>query len=85
MFLDEVTLSNGCVELFKKTVHLKHERNHPRRFINQYEIESEFMVGSAGTICVFDARLLHQPHPNSTNSQRINLHWYVTRLDVQLP
>jgi len=79
LFLDEVTAENGTVSFWKhsKTISPIDPR-HPERAIDKAGLSSEQVYGPEGTVYVWDARILHRSHANSTHQRRVTVQWIVT-------
>ena len=79
LFLDEVTEENGTVSFWKHSKSISPiDPRHPERAINQAGISSERVYGPEGTVYVWDARILHRSHANSTPQRRVTVQWMVT-------
>jgi ectoine hydroxylase-related dioxygenase (phytanoyl-CoA dioxygenase family) len=70
VFCSEVTMENGAIELWPKTQDVLCSR--PGRFLSM-ELPRQIHTGNAGTVVVFDSRLLHRSQPNITENERIVL------------
>jgi hypothetical protein len=78
-FLDEVTPDNGTVAFWRHSKLFDPiDPRHPERALDQAGLESELLVGKAGTVYVWDARLLHRSLANRTQKRRVTLQWLVT-------
>ena len=79
LFLDEVTEENGTVSFWKHSKSISPiDPRHPERAINKAGLSSELVHGPEGTVYVWDARILHRSHANSTPQRRITVQWIVT-------
>jgi len=79
LFLDEVTAGNGTVSFWKHSKYISPiDPRHPERAINKAGLSSELVHGPEGTVYVWDARILHRSHANSTPQRRITVQWIVT-------
>jgi hypothetical protein len=80
LFLDEVTVENGTIQLWKGTKLMAIDERHPERPMERIGLTPELLVGPEGALYIWDARLLHRSLPNSTGEWRRTLQWYVTGL-----
>ena len=79
LFLDEVTEENGTVSFWKHSKSVSPiDPRHPERAINNAGLSSERVYGPEGTVIVWDARILHRSHANSTPRRRVTVQWIVT-------
>jgi ectoine hydroxylase-related dioxygenase (phytanoyl-CoA dioxygenase family) len=70
-FVDEVTAENGAIEFWPYTAHVPFDRRNP---VARNE-PSQIITGPAGTLLVFDSRIVHQSLPNGTEEKRDTLTW----------
>jgi hypothetical protein len=77
LFLDDVTPDNGAIKMWPKSKNCPHDRRSPKRVIKKSMLEDRILHGPRGTVCIWDARLLHQSLPNRTNKLRRTLVWMV--------
>jgi hypothetical protein len=82
LFLDEVTPENGTVAFWRHSKAIGPlDPRHPERELDQAGLKSELLVGKVGTVCAWDARLLHRSLANRTQKRRLALQWLVTSAD----
>ena len=79
LFLDEVTAANGTIAFWRESKLIGPvDPRHPERALDKAGMSSELLLGNAGTVYVWDSRLLHQSLANSTDKRRLALQWLVT-------
>ena len=70
-FLDDVTAENGAIQMWPNTALLPFN---PKNKVKKDE-PSEIITGDAGTLLVFDSRIVHQSLPNKTKQNRDTVAW----------
>lgn len=75
LLLGNMTKENGSVSFWPCSNGWAIDGKHPTRFTKM--CPSITVVGCAGTLFVWDARILHQSLPNQTTRYRVGLHWIV--------
>ena len=79
LFLDEVNEDNGTVSFWRHSKSIGPiDPRHPERALHKAGLSSEQVYGLEGTVYVWDARLLHRSHANSTSKRRVTVQWIVT-------
>ena len=72
-FVDEVTAENGAIRFWPYTARVPFDRNNP---VAKDE-PSRIITGEAGTLLVFDSRIVHQSLPNKTEEKRDTITWFL--------
>jgi len=80
--VDKVTEENGCIHFWPRTELIPlHEKVRSRAVACH---RSKIFSGDAGTLCLFDARTLHQSQRNNTDKSRVTVQWFVHRSTLSL-
>ncbi len=77
LFLDDVTADNGAIEIWKESEECQVNPKNSMRAIDQDNLISECVEGKAGSLYIWDARLLHRSLPNKTETDRVTIAWVV--------
>jgi hypothetical protein len=73
--LDEVTNTNGAIQIWRESKSCPHNNKTPIRGLDGLVVQT--LLGPKNTVFVWDSRLLHQPLPNKSTNARIVLIWLV--------
>ena len=77
LFLDDVTADNGAIEIWKESEECPVNPKNRMQAIVQNNLVSKCVKGKAGSLYIWDARLLHRSLPNKTKRDRVTLVWVV--------
>ena len=80
MFLHDIDESSGAIKMWNDSVglDLSESKSRPRDIKARGLAEPSLLVGDAGTVYVFDGRLVHQSIGNASDRETVRLSWTVT-------
>jgi ectoine hydroxylase-related dioxygenase (phytanoyl-CoA dioxygenase family) len=81
IFIDEVNQANGSVEIWTNSQWIPLDEKNPQRATAKSGLQAQLLQGPAGTVVVFDSRILHRSLPNTTQNRRLTLLWNVASKD----
>jgi hypothetical protein len=82
--VDEMTEENGAIRFWRGSKNCRVDKRNPKRALKKLKQVPNTLVGKKGTVFVFDARLVHEPLPNKTDTRRVLLGWQVSKPSVEL-
>jgi hypothetical protein len=82
--VDEMTVDNGAIRFWRGSKNCRVDKRNPKRALKKLKQVPNTLVGKKGTVFVFDARLVHEPLPNKTDTRRVLLGWQVSKPSVEL-
>jgi hypothetical protein len=77
LLLDEITPKNGSVRFWTDTVLFPHNRKSPGRYLSESRCPPKELKGEKGSLWLWDARMLHQSLPNTTEHTTNKLSWFL--------